>query len=405
MIPKENIETYNKYRDESNKYLLCHAPFTSINFEQSGNMTACCFNRSDSLGEYPKQSIKQAWHSNATKKLRKATEKAKLSKGCFLCTKTIKNEEYLSTRALLYDQFALNSKKIKVENILNKFHLKSILYPKVFEFELSSKCNLECEMCNGYFSSSIRANRDKLPPLDSPYDDKFVDQVNEFLPYLSDAKFLGGEPFLIDIYYKIWDKIIETNPKIYTHITTNGTILNARIKDVLNKLKVGITVSIDAYDKEVYESIRKNAFHKRVMENILYFDKLTKEKGTYMCLAVCPMKHNWEQMPKLVSFANKLNINIYFNNMWYPKNLSILNLDSKRKLDIIENWKQAQTKLKLETPSHKNNAKVFNGLINQIEQSLKKEEKTKPINKPLIIDSYTIEERIKIYLKNDSLPK
>jgi MoaA/NifB/PqqE/SkfB family radical SAM enzyme len=82
-----------------------------------------------------------------------------------------------------------------------------INYPRVMEFELSNECNLECVMCNGYFSSSIRKNREKLPASVSPYNDQFVDELDQFIPHLTDAKFLGGEPFMIDIYLKIWERI------------------------------------------------------------------------------------------------------------------------------------------------------------------------------------------------------
>src|SRR6185295_19977224 len=74
-------------------------------------------------------------------------------------------------------------------------------YPKLMEFEISNVCNLECTMCTGFFSSSIRHNREHLPPIKTPYDDAFVRQLEPFVPHLKAARFLGGEPFLIRTYY------------------------------------------------------------------------------------------------------------------------------------------------------------------------------------------------------------
>jgi MoaA/NifB/PqqE/SkfB family radical SAM enzyme len=48
-------------------------------------------------------------------------------------------------------------------------------YPSMLELELNNTCNLECVMCIGELSSSIRKNREKLPAIRSPYDEAFVE--------------------------------------------------------------------------------------------------------------------------------------------------------------------------------------------------------------------------------------
>ena len=58
-------------------------------------------------------------------------------------------------------------------------------------------------MCAGHWSSAIRARREKLPPLPDPYDRRFVDQIEAFVPTLVSAKLLGGEPFIINRYHEI----------------------------------------------------------------------------------------------------------------------------------------------------------------------------------------------------------
>ena len=67
------------------------------------------------------------------------------------------------------------------------------------EFSISNVCNLECVMCNGNFSSAIRAHRDQLPPAKSVYSNAFDPVLRSILPHLFRAKFLGGEPFLIPV--------------------------------------------------------------------------------------------------------------------------------------------------------------------------------------------------------------
>jgi MoaA/NifB/PqqE/SkfB family radical SAM enzyme len=193
---------------------------------------------------------------------------------------------YHGVRARYYDEFAPNTLGPRL-NYLKQSLGGAVPYPRVMEFELSNTCNLECIMCNGYFSSSIRKNREHLPPIESPYNDKFVDELDEFIPHLTDAKFLGGEPFMIDIYLSIWERIRKLNPNIRIHITTNGTFLNNRIKDLLEGLKAGIILSIDSVNKETYPKIRVNGSYDKVMENLEYFRDYTKRKSTFLSMAAC----------------------------------------------------------------------------------------------------------------------
>ncbi|MBK8698401.1 MAG: hypothetical protein IPN29_02155 [Saprospiraceae bacterium] len=161
------------------------------------------------LGIYPRTSVKEAWYGAAADTLRQYMVDGNLDGGCKLCHLAIESGNYSGTKARYYDGYAHSIDYTKKNGLLKWFGKQSfkVLPPKVFEFELSNVCNLECVMCDGYFSSSIRQNREHLPPLSNPYDDKFVDERAEFLPGITDLKFLGGEPFLIDAYLKIWERV------------------------------------------------------------------------------------------------------------------------------------------------------------------------------------------------------
>ena len=236
--------------------------------------------------------------------------------------------------------------------------------PKVMEFEISNVCNLECSMCNGYWSSAIRANREKLPPLKSPYDEDFVKQLEAFIPHLQEAKFLGGEPFLIKTYYQIWDLIIRLNPGITVSITTNGTILNPRIKEILEQLRVRIVMSIDSLDEENYERIRVNAKFEQVMENFHYFRDYAKRKNIGMSIAVCPMQSNWREMPRLLDFCNEQDAYLYFNTVLRPKEASLMLMGSEVLQTVIDHLRSAQ--LKQDTDVHIHNNGAYLDLIKQL---------------------------------------
>lgn len=340
---RKTIGAYATSRNGTYKKIICHAPFVNLNFEQNGNVRACCYNTKHILGQWPRQSIKQIWSSKNANELRSYILKNNLGGGCVECGKMIEAGNYQGVRARYYDEFAPNSINTRVNYFRNSLN-GYVGYPKVMEFELSNECNLECIMCNGYFSSSIRKNREKLPPIQSGYNDAFVDELEEFIPHLTDAKFLGGEPFMIDVYLKIWERILKIKPGIRIHITTNATFLNQRIKDLLEGLNAGIILSIDSVNPETYKRIRINGNFGKVMENLEYFRDYTKRKKTFLSIAACPITYNWRELPELLSFCIEKNIALYLNAVFSPPELS-LREQSKEYLAEVVSFLESQSLL------------------------------------------------------------
>ncbi|MBU0764920.1 MAG: radical SAM protein, partial [Bacteroidetes bacterium] len=225
-------------------------------------------------------------------------------------------------------------------------------------FELSNACNLECEMCSPVFSSK----HNKQGRFRQVYDNRFVDQLTEFIPNIVQARFFGGEPFLINIYFRIWEKIIELNPKCRITLQTNGTILNDKIKDLLNKGKFNIGISIDSLQKERYERIRKGADFEEVMKNIDYFTEYCHKKSSILNFSVCPMTINWEEIPDLVDFCNDRKALIYFNTVFQPEYLSFLSLGSNDLDRIITELKPK--KFRTATIFEKKNSKHYFDFVN-----------------------------------------
>lgn len=321
-LSKEILASYANSRSGTYKSIVCHAPFVNLNFEQNGNVRACCYNFTHILGKWPDKTIKEIWHGNKADELRKYVRENELGGGCVECGNMITSGNHHGVRAKYYDEFAPPGIFSSAKYLRNQL-TGSIGYPKVMEFELSNNCNLECVMCNGYFSSSIRKNREKLPAIHSPYNDSFVDELEEFIPHLTDAKFLGGEPFMIDIYLKIWERIRKINPGIRIHITTNGTFLTDRVKNLLEGLRAGIILSIDSVSKETYNKIRINGNYDKVMANLEYFREYTSRKNTFISMAACPIVYNWKELPEMLQFCIDKNIALYFNAVFTPVELSL----------------------------------------------------------------------------------
>ncbi|MCF8257354.1 MAG: radical SAM protein [Flavobacteriales bacterium] len=321
-LPEKAKAEYAASRSGTYRPIICHAPFVSLNFEQNGNVRACCYNFKHVLGKWPEQRIGEIWRSKEAEQLRQWIREDELGGGCSECGSMIVAGNHHGVRARNSDEYAPNGIGTAIGYLRHRM-TGHIGYPKVMEFELSNRCNLECVMCNGYFSSSIRKNREKLPALESPYDDRFVDELEEFLPHLTDAKFLGGEPFMIDVYLKIWERIRKVNPNMRIHITTNGTLLTDRVKELLEGLTAGIILSCDSVNRETYNRIRVNGDFDRVMANLEYFRTYAERKGTFISMAACPITHNWHELPEMLQFCIDRGVSLYLNAVFTPVELSL----------------------------------------------------------------------------------
>ena len=318
-VDKYLVNEYNKHRKGGGKPVLCYAPFKNMYLGHHGNVISCCFNRTYFLGTYPKQSLKEIWTGTKAKKLRDYIKHNDLSLGCTDCKNLMEGKNYDAIKAKMYDELPQNDN-----------------FPTVIEFELNNTCNLECIMCSGDYSSLIRRNREKKPPIDNVYDKEFLKQLEEFIPHLTETKFYGGEPFIIDIYYEIWDKIITINPNARISVQTNATVLNDRVKNLLNKGKFHLNISLDSINKETYEKIRINANFEKVMENIKYFHDYCKKNDTFFGISTCPMRQNWRELPQMMDFCNNLDVPVYFHMVWFPQTASLWNLDSEKLKEIYD---------------------------------------------------------------------
>lgn len=320
-LNKKQFSKFNKFRPSGAKQIFCYLPFNSLTFSFNGDVYVCSYNRDVVLGQYPENSIKQIWEGKKAEKLRKHMRHNDLEYGCRHCKFFFDKGKFTNLRPLVFDKYYK--------------HTSGDL-PRVFEFEIDNKCNLECQMCSGEVSSSIRKNRDKLPPIISPYDDAFVEQLEAYIPTLKEAKFYGGEPFMIPIYYKIWDKIQELNPDLELFVITNGTLWNKNIERLMNELNFDVAISIDALDKTKLEKIRKNVVKETLLENIHKFNAICRRKNKHLSLSFTIQRENWDQLPAHIELCNSIDAFAYISYLENPKQFSIIELPKAEILKIRE---------------------------------------------------------------------
>lgn len=318
-IDKRIFKAFNKFRPEGPKPLFCYVPFNSLTFSFRGKVYACTYNREIVLGHYPQQTIDEIWNGSEARKLREHMRHNDLDYGCQHCKYFFDKEKFSNLKPMVFDKYS---------------DIKGPLYPRVMEFEMSNVCNFECQMCSGEVSSLIRKNRDKLPPIEMPYDSAFVDQLEPYIPYLKEAKFFGGEPFLIDIYHDIWDRMLDINPEIKFFVITNGSVWNNRVRNLLDKGKFEIAISLDSLQKEKLERIRLGAKYERVMENITHFNHYAKKHLRFITISFTLQKDNWEEFPEMIKFCNDIGAYIFVSYLEWPEHFAIADYPLEKLIEI-----------------------------------------------------------------------
>lgn len=162
-------------------------------------------------------------------------------------------------------------------------------YPTVCTFEITSRCNLSCQMC--YLKKEERRGADDLS----------LDQIVKIIDKLDDIKkfsLIGGEIFSRPDIFDILEEFKKRKKKIY--LTTNGTLLT---EGRINKLKdfkgviQGIGFSIDG-PEEIHDVIRggKGLFNRTV-------DTLIRLKNDFnVSVNTVLLGNNLKSYPGLVKY-------------------------------------------------------------------------------------------------------
>jgi MoaA/NifB/PqqE/SkfB family radical SAM enzyme len=172
----EWIREYNHQRDSFPSPRICYSPDRTIFFGSDGLLYACCFNRTDSTGWYNSRSITP--NEKARQDLSLRLQKNDFPRGCNICSSAVHSQNYAAVGASLYDHPGFGTPG----------------FPAFLEFELSTRCNLDCIMCPDCLHSKTPGEIMDLRPLR---------KITGNYSQVKWAKFYGGEPFLTDAYFDI----------------------------------------------------------------------------------------------------------------------------------------------------------------------------------------------------------
>jgi molybdenum cofactor biosynthesis enzyme MoaA len=280
--------------------------------DQRGMVRACCQNAAHPLGSITERPLLEIWRGARAEELREAVAVGDLRLGCDFCAWQRDEGADATSFARTFDHLPAAG--------------VSPPWPRQLELSLSNACNLQCVMCNGEWSSSIRTHREHLPPLPKVYTDRFFEELAEFLPHLQVVKFLGGEPFLGAESLRVMEMIAAMAPAVEVHVTTNGTQWSDRIERILRRLRVHVVVSLDGVNAATYEAIRIGSQLDDVLDNVQRFADHCRRSSTTFSLSHCLMTQNCSEFREFLELAERIDCSVFVNTVTEPNELSLYHL-------------------------------------------------------------------------------
>lgn len=271
----------------------CGAPGAALYLRPDGLVTSCCsgWHVLGRIGGPQGRTLREVWDGAERAILRRALDAGDFELGCFECGRLAAAGRREDSLAHHFDRYVRPAPR---------------RYPAMMDFALSNRCNLRCVQCNGNFSSSIRHHRERRAPLPAVYDDRFLSDLDEFLPHLERAQFKGGEPFLSRENRHIWDRFLVQHEVPEICVTTNGTIWNVQVERYVTELACDLIISVDAIEDAVLQRIRVGVDPRRFWSNVDRFRAATQATGGSLTLSFCLMSLSWHQLTGFLARADQL---------------------------------------------------------------------------------------------------
>ena len=305
---------YNQDRPLHNKAILsvCYAPYVTLDFAPNGDVFVCCVNTKYQVGHVTEQTILDIWRGARIRTLRERLKQFDFSLHCERCRWQVDLGNFSSVFAKRDDGFTVPHDPPE--------------FPQRMDFRLSNACNFACTMCNGDYSSILRAKEGRAP-FARVYGERFFEQLSGCLPHLKEARFAGGEPFLIPEYSRIWDLMIAQGATVRCMLNTNASILNDRVHAYLERIPFyNIGISVDGATRETFEAIRYGGNFEQVLRHAAVIKSIADRKRTKVHFAVCVMRQNWREFPEIVRLAEQLGCPVNVNLVYHPTACSLYEL-------------------------------------------------------------------------------
>jgi radical SAM protein with 4Fe4S-binding SPASM domain len=297
---------------------MCSAPFTNIDIMENGDVYTCCsgyLKQGFSIGNVYSTNLDEIWNSENAKKLRYS-----VTEGDFeYCTSRCKwlnfnnriNSSYIENLSIrARDSYnpivAKDSKKYCFEN----YHACHIDTPiENITLSCDASCNLHCSSCRSHSKMNSMQENNKLQNMLEKIIYPALKKCTE-LNCLASGEFFASKP--LQEFCKTLSK--QEFPKLKIHINTNAQLLTKeKWNEFLNLRGMWgrIGVSIDAAEKDTYESIRKGGKWDRLQDALFFISDLRKNNEIELFkMNFVIQKENYGEIPKFMTIAKNFMVDI-----------------------------------------------------------------------------------------------
>ncbi|GGE30674.1 streptosactin maturase GggB [Streptococcus himalayensis] len=224
------------------------------------------------------------------------------------------------------ENFTLSTSEIASEMDIVREHDEGIL--KKVVINISNNCNLSCVYC--YADGGNYGMTNQL--MDVTTANKIIEELcNDGIQVINRLILFGGEPFLnIDLFVYIIKELSKNIEIKKIETVTNGTVLNQKVKSMIDCYHPFLTVSLDGPEL-IHDKLRGKGSHRRTMKFIDYLKKIDYENFE--------LASTYTRMHQKLGFQ-KEDIYNYFINMEVRFNIN--HVFSKNKVLVVKEMEMTE---------------------------------------------------------------
>ncbi|MFO7968563.1 MAG: radical SAM protein [Candidatus Izemoplasmatales bacterium] len=216
------------------------------------------------------------------------------------------------------------------------------------EFEITSSCNFNCEMCYAKKQNSQLTTKQWFDIFNMAYENGMLF-----------ALLTGGEIFSRPDFIKLYNHLYDLGVKIT--LFTNGSKLNDKILEALKKRPPEvIAITLYGYDESSYQDFTKTKAFKDVDQAI---DKIINS-NLNLTLRTIPLPKIYQNLDKIIAYVKSKNLHLGYFLYVSQTNDSFKRLSPKELLDFESQIKSAFPTNVTNTDSKKCSAFISSYFIN-----------------------------------------
>jgi organic radical activating enzyme len=330
--------------------LYCILADKGLGLHNSGRTYLCCQSRKyleDAQGEQiylDTHTLEQAWTSPTRREIQESLEN---------------NQEHASCQACWDDEHAGKTSRRQWHNSMNHPVTARDDQPQILDLKMGNTCNMKCRTCNPEVSSqwyredwelTAQPNEGisyseylkrwrRIPASYSDNNQDLWDTMSKWVPNTVYIDYYGAEPMLIKKNFDVLQAAVDngTAKKIRLHFSTNGTIWNDEIENLLKQFKqVYVDLSIDDIgDRCGY--IRYSSTWDLVSSNLERFLQAQRTNKNFLfgvCITINSL--NVYYLDEIFDFFAEKGFGTNFNLLHLPQQLCVKSLPDAVKKAVTD---------------------------------------------------------------------